>query len=143
VTESITTQFSYSNAKGFTLMELMIAVGVLGVIMAVAIPVYTDYIDTARVSVMTSNLETIRLFEEDFRLSEGVYVAGTYDPADPDAAGGLKAGLGWEPRTGEDTITYVVDADTVTATGYIVVATDSSGRSVTLTCNNRKCAVSD
>ena len=130
MTELKTTPFSYSKAKGFSLIELMIAAGVLAIILAIALPMYTDYVDTARVGVMNNNVETVRLFEEDYRLSEGEYIAGTYDPADPGAADGLKTVLGWEPRTGEDTITYVV---VLAGTGFTVTATDSSGETVTKT----------
>jgi len=130
MTESKTTQFSYSKADGFSLIELMIAAGVLGIILAIALPIYTDYMDTARVGVMNNNVETVRLFEEDYRLSEGTYVAGTYDPADPDAVGGLKAELGWEPRTGDDSITYVV---ALSGSGFTVTATNDSGETITKT----------
>jgi len=126
-----TTGLSYPNMKGFSLIELMMALGVLGVILAIALPLYTDYMNTARLGVMSNNIETIRLFEEDYQLSEGTYIDGTYDPADPDAAGGLKAVLGWEPRTQNDSITYVVD--NASASGFRVTATDDTGETVTKT----------
>ena len=131
MTELKATQFSYTRAKGFSLIELMIAAGVLAIVLAIALPMYTDYMVTARVGVMNNNIETVRLFEEDYRLSEGEYIEGTYNSADPDAVGGLKALLGWEPRTGDDSITYVVDD--VSTNGFTVTATDESGATVTKT----------
>lgn len=130
MTEFQTTRFS-NKARGFSLIELMVAAGILAIISAIAIPLYTDYIETARLGVMSTNIETIRLFEEDYRLSEGTYIAGTYNPADPDAAGGLKAVLGWEPRTEQDSITYVVD--NVSASGFRVTATSSAGDTIVKT----------
>lgn len=130
MTEFQTTRFS-NKARGFSLIELMVAAGILAIISAIAIPLYTDYIETARLGVMSTNIETIRLFEEDYRLSEGTYIAGTYNPADPDAAGGLKAVLGWEPRTEQDSITYVVD--NVSASGFRVTATSSVGDTIVKT----------
>ncbi len=103
----------------------MMAVAIIGVIAAIALPTYTDYVETARQTVMVDNMATIRLFEEEARMATGSYKAGTYDPADPDAAGGLKTVIGWDPRTSDETITYVVD--NVTTTGYRVTATHSAG----------------
>lgn len=125
--------------QGFSLIELMVVVGILGIILAVGIPMYSGYIASAREGVMRENIQTIRAFEEEYRLRERRYISGTYDPADPDAAGGLKDRLGWEPRTENDDITYVISCGTVATApectvkgGYTVTATDSEGNEVTV-----------
>lgn len=110
---------------GFSLIELMIAVGIIGIIATIALPAYRDYLDTARQVSMLKNMETIRLFEEEARLSNGSYVAGSYDPLDAENVGGLKALIEWEPRTTIDEITYVVD--NVTANGFRITATHVDG----------------
>ncbi len=119
--------------RGFSLIELMVAVGIIGIISAIAFPMYTDYVKTARQSVMLDNMQSIRLFEEESRLATGAYQEGTYDPADPDDNDGLKAKIGWEPRTSNDEITYVVDD--VTANSFKITATHEDGTEVERTYN--------
>jgi len=63
---------SYSH--GFTLVELMIAIAIISVIAAIAIPAYNGYITEARIAAARSNIDSLRLFLEDYRLDNGTYV---------------------------------------------------------------------
>ena len=118
--------------RGVTLIELMIAVAIIGIIAAGALPMYNDQFVTARSSVMVSNIQSIHLFQEERRLDRGEYLEGTYSPASPTI--GLAASLNQSPNTDADLITFVVVWATDGATspecargsGYAITATHAN-----------------
>ena len=108
--------------SGYTLIEMMIAVGVLALLSAIAIPLYNGYIQTSREGALTNNIATIEVFEEDFRLRNGAYQAGVWNAG---ADANLVA-LGWAPQDDDGTV-YTI---TVAGNTYQVSATDTAGTTV-------------
>ena len=87
------TRSSTSPASGYTLIELMITVAIVGVLAALAIPSFTGYLQRSRVTEATGFLADIRGKQESYRAEHGQYCAvdgaafGTYTPAALPAAG--------------------------------------------------------
>ena len=61
---------------GFTLVELMVVVAMVGILAAVAVPAYINYINRVKQSEATSQLLTARIEMEEFYADNGRY-AGT------------------------------------------------------------------
>lgn len=70
-----------SNQKGFTLIELMIVVAIIGILAAIAIPNYLTYQLKAKTAEAKTNLGGIRTGEEAYLAENDVYLSCALNPA--------------------------------------------------------------
>ncbi|WP_162902405.1 type IV pilin protein [Facilibium subflavum] len=65
--------------NGFTLIELLIAVTVIAILTAIAIPFYNNYMLKTHRSDAVTSLNTLALNEEEYMLDQGVYTGTLAD----------------------------------------------------------------
>lgn len=100
------------NRKGFTLVELIVVVAILGVLMAVLVPQYIQYIEKSRAQVCSANINTvIRYYEISRSLQKDADPQSLFDEAA--AACGLTKNSGVYSNGCPSKGTYTVKFDPV------------------------------
>lgn len=61
---------------GFTMIEIMIVVAIVGILAAIALPSYTDYITRSRIAETTAALSDFRTRMEQYYQDNRTYVCG-------------------------------------------------------------------
>ena len=137
------------NNKGFTLIELLIVIGIIGILAAVATTAYIGSTLKADRSEAYTNLESLRLLEEQFFAENAVYTANLAALPGFQPGAGLKfayaLGIG-AALVPPVAVPYVVGAGTVaqdpcfiaTATGIAGTRPGDQGDVFTIDCSNNK-----
>jgi prepilin-type N-terminal cleavage/methylation domain-containing protein len=98
--------------KGYTLTELIIVVAIIGILAAIAIPAYLGQQKRAARTEAYSNLQNLRLLEEQFFAENSDYTASTGTcAADNDNIAAIQAVLpGFKPGSGLS-FSYCIEHD--------------------------------
>lgn len=121
-------------SKGFTLVELMIVVAIVGILSSIALPAYNDYVRRGKLAEATSTLSGLRFQMERYYQDNRRYAT---------VAGGIVCGPAMPVSPAVKYFTYACDVTTggdqtfvITATG--VVAQGMSGYAFTIDEGNVK-----
>ena len=125
-------------SHGFTLIEIMIVVAIIGILAAIAVPTYGDYLLRSKITEATSQLSSLRIKMEQYYQDNRNY--GTAAAACPTIA--VPAAVGdtryftYACVVGATNQTYTVTATGVAAQGmtnFIYTINESTTRATTST----------
>lgn len=129
-----------SNQKGFTLIELMIVVAIIGILAAVAVPAYQDYIVRSKVSEGIVGASEFKTAISEYYSFRGVLPANNADAGLLSTAASYAtdyvASIG-TATNGVVTVTFATADELHDASATTIIYTpDATGHKLTWTCTD-------
>ncbi len=122
--------------KGITLIELLIVIMIVGVLAAIAIPAYTNYMQRARRVDAKTALEQLRAAQEMFRAERGRY---SNDGNDGNAMLLLSNTFGVPPTSGDYNLSFTTSGpNSFTAQADPFTARQQSDKKLFINQDGRK-----
>jgi len=116
-----------TKSKGFTLVEVVIAIAIIGILAAIAVPAYSEYIKQTHLNTAAQKAAHLQMLLDDYWEDNGTYVSGN------DAA--LQAPLGWHPGDSDIESTVTAGSTGSITTSYTITTKHKkvTGKSVVIT----------
>ena len=123
--------------KGFTLIELMIVIAIIGILAAIAIPAYQDYTIRAQVSEGLSLADGAKTAIVEYYNNKGTFPPSNVSAGLAAAAqitGNYVTGLNVGTAAGQIQVTFGNKANTAIANKVLTLSASTSGGSVKFRC---------
>ena len=127
------------NKKGFTLVELMIVVVILGILVAIAVPIYNINVRRAKEKACRSNMKIIQKAGTQFLMTyDGVTISGVF----PDGTGNIvtvsSAEEAKEKFTAEFLAMFDENTFPVTENETYTIRINDDKTNIVVTCSNEE-----